>query len=187
MKKKLSLPPFSKQALATNTFNPFNIQFSGLKIGSHSFDFDLDASFFKDIENTLISEGSIQIKLTLDKQANMLQLHFTFEGHLDLVCDRCAGNYNYPVQGQAKLTVKFGTEDLDSDDLVILSPGEHELNIKQYVYEMLALSIPFRVVPCEDYPENGYQCDEEVLSKLKNISVNEIEPDARWDALKKLK
>jgi uncharacterized metal-binding protein YceD (DUF177 family) len=90
------------------------------------------------------------------------------------------------------LVIKFGdTFNDDNEDLLILSHGDYEFNIAQYVYEMLVLSIPHKRV----HPgvEDG-TLESDVLDKLEELSVstpeeksNSNDIDPRWDALKKLK
>jgi uncharacterized metal-binding protein YceD (DUF177 family) len=47
-----------------------------------------------------------------------------------------------------KLLVRFGdTYNNDNEELLVLPFGEFELDIAQYIYEMIALSVPLRRVP----------------------------------------
>jgi uncharacterized metal-binding protein YceD (DUF177 family) len=46
-----------------------------------------------------------------------------------------------------KLLVRFGdTYNNDNEELLVLPFGEFELDIAQYIYEMIALSVPLRRV-----------------------------------------
>ena len=87
------------------------------------------------------------------------------------------------------LVVKFGEEYNDDDEeLLILPHGEHQLEIAQYLYELIVLSIPAKRV----HPDviNG-SMHSEVLDKLEALAPkeNHIAPqaiDPRWESLKKL-
>jgi len=74
--------------------------------------------------------------------------------------------------------------------LLILPHGEHQIDISQYVYEMIVLSVPLKRV----HPgiKDG-SLKTPVLDKLKELSGNEKKEviqeentDPRWDKLKKL-
>jgi uncharacterized metal-binding protein YceD (DUF177 family) len=78
--------------------------------------------------------------------------------------------------------------------LLILPFGEFEINIAQYIYEMIVLSIPLRRV----HPgiKDG-SLKTEALTKLKELAIEEQKKenkeekeqentDPRWDKLKQL-
>jgi uncharacterized metal-binding protein YceD (DUF177 family) len=49
------------------------------------------------------------------------------------------------VKGKMKLIVRFGEEfNNDNEELLILPHGEFEIDIAQYIYEMIVLSVPLR-------------------------------------------
>jgi uncharacterized metal-binding protein YceD (DUF177 family) len=173
--------------LASSAFNPLIINFSGLKAGIHTFDIRIDSSFFKSFDHSLIEEGEAEITLTLEKQMSMLLLKFVFHGEIIADCDRCAARFKYPIYGESLLTVKFGDESSDDDEIIYLPYGEHEIDLTQYIYEMHSLSVPLRIVPCETYGKEKYACDESVLEMLNKISVSNQEIDPRWEALQNIK
>jgi uncharacterized metal-binding protein YceD (DUF177 family) len=50
-------------------------------------------------------------------------------------------------QGKMNLIVRFGEEfNDDNEELLILPFGEFEINVSQYIYEMIVLSVPLRRV-----------------------------------------
>ena len=88
--------------------------------------------------------------------------------------------------------VKFGNEYNDEDtDILILPHGEYEINIQQYIYELIVLSVPIkRVHPgVKDGTLNS-----DILKKLDELSpkinlekeVKGDDIDPRWNTLKKL-
>ena len=85
-------------------------------------------------------------------------------------------------------TSVFGEHyDDDNDEVLILPHGEHQLNVAQYIYEMMVLAVPSKKV----HPgiEDG-TLKSDILEKLDELSPEnkkEIEEtDPRWDELKKL-
>jgi uncharacterized metal-binding protein YceD (DUF177 family) len=91
-----------------------------------------------------------------------------------------------------KLIVRFGEEyNNDNEELLILPHGEFEVDIAQYIYEMIVLSVPLRRV----HPgvKDG-SLKTEALTKLNELIVKEEKKenkqeeniDPRWDKLKQL-
>ena len=99
--------------------------------------------------------------------------------------------FDLPIKGKLKLVVQFGEEfNNDNDELLILPHGEHQIDLSQYVYEMIVLSVPQKRV----HPgvKDG-TLETEALKKLKELQVKEVkeekkeeDTDPRWDQLKKL-
>ena len=91
-----------------------------------------------------------------------------------------------------KLIVRFGEAfNNDNEELLILPHGEFEVDIAQYIYEMIVLSVPLRRV----HPgvKDG-SLKTEALTKLNELIVKEEKKenkqeeniDPRWDKLKQL-
>jgi len=103
--------------------------------------------------------------------------------------------FDLPIKGNMKLLVRFGDAyNNDNEDLLILPHGEFQIDIAQYVYEMLVLSVPLRRV----HPgvKDG-SLKTEALTKLKELTLTEQKEvnkeeqkeeniDPRWDKLKQL-
>jgi uncharacterized metal-binding protein YceD (DUF177 family) len=87
--------------------------------------------------------------------------------------------------------VKFGDAfNNENEELLILPHGEHQIDITQYVYELIVLSVPQKRV----HPgvKEG-TLKNEALEQLSVNSVKEVKEeikeentDPRWDKLKQL-
>jgi uncharacterized metal-binding protein YceD (DUF177 family) len=91
------------------------------------------------------------------------------------------------IDCENKLLVKFGKKWDDTDpDIITIPADEHELDIKQYLYEFIHLALPIqRIHPGGVDGTNN--CDPEMLKKLNQHIVDEVKDnDPRWDELKKL-
>jgi len=169
----------------------FSIPFTGLKIGKHQFDFDIDNSFFDAYEYSLVKKGSLKVAVELDKQETMLILHFHIVGTIVLDCDKCLAEFNSPINIRERQIVKFAEDELESDDLeiIMLDKKESEINIADLIYEFITVSAPYIKV-CEQNGD-GQQCDQEMIARLESLAVGSQEEktddDPRWAALKKLK
>lgn len=165
------------------------IPFIGLKIGKHPFEFRITETFFEDFEYDEFDRCDIKVHVVLEKKSTMLELAFRHEGTVEVPCDLTGELFDLPVKGKLHLVVQFGDEfNNDNEELLILPHGEHQVDISQYIYEMIVLSVPFKRV----HPgvKDG-TLKSPVLDKLHELSVGEVEKkeeetDPRWDSLKKL-
>ncbi|MGY8914297.1 MAG: YceD family protein, partial [Flavobacteriales bacterium] len=112
------------------------------------------------------------------------------KGTVNVNCDITNEPFDQKITSFLELVVKFGDEYNDENDEILIVPhGEHQINIAQYVYEMLVLAIPQKRV----HPgvEDG-TLESEVIDKLEELQPKEVKEnkgnntDPRWDALKKL-
>ncbi len=95
--------------------------------------------------------------------------------------------FDFPVECENRLLVKFGDTRDDSDpDIITIPRDEHELDLKQYFYEFIHLALPIQRIHPDD-AEGNSTCDPVMLQKLKeHLIEEEIKIDPRWDELKKL-
>ncbi|MGS2725759.1 YceD family protein [Psychroserpens sp. BH13MA-6] len=170
----------------------FTIPYVGLKVGKHHFDYQIDKKFFEHFEYDDFNDVAVETTLLLEKKSTLLELHFEVSGSVNVNCDLTNEPYNQAVDGQFKLVVKFGDEYNDEfEDIVILPHGEYEINVAQYIYELIILSMPAKRV----HPgvEDG-TLDSDILKKLEELSPKGLEEkeetseeiDPRWNTLKKL-
>lgn len=183
----------AKILLQLNTLKQFSIPFTGLKIGKHQFDFDIDNSFFDAFEYSLVKKGSLEARVELDKQETMLILQFHITGTIVLDCDKCLAEFNSPVEINERQIVKFAEDELESDDLEIisLSKKESEIEISGLIYEFITVAVPYIKI-CEENGDGETKCDQEMIVRLESLAVGTKEEqqddeDPRWAALKKLK
>jgi uncharacterized metal-binding protein YceD (DUF177 family) len=167
----------------------YRIVYQGLSEGVHEFDFDVDNSFFENLEYSEIKKGDLKAHVVLQKKSTFLELDFQINGYLELVCDRCLDEYMQPIDFEGKLFVKFSEQGEDlADDVICLSPSEHELDIAHYLYESINLSIPLkRVHPDNEQGEST--CNPEMIKRLENFKIDEPADDTidpRWEDLRNL-
>ena len=161
----------------------FLIPFIGLSLGKHEYDFDVDDSFFEEYDYSEIKQGNLKVNLILDKQSSMLILNFKITGFVNVMCDRCLDNFNMALNTEQRLFVKFGEETKEeTDEVVVFSNNEYEIDAAQYIYEYIVLSLPHSRI----HPEG--ECDPEVIKKLEEIKINKEKKniDPRWDILKNI-
>lgn len=169
-----------------NYLDQFVIPFRGLGIGTHLFEFEIDNKFFECFEYSEVKEANVNLALNLEKDDRMLTLTFAFRGILGVMCDRCLEQVFFPVDSVELLYIKFGDEEKEEDDNVLVIPEtEYKIGLGHHIYEMLSLLLPFRRVHPDD--ENGKStCNPEMLSILSKHKAHQVD-DSAWEALKKLK
>lgn len=168
-----------------NPLNDYIIQFTGLSDGLHAFKYNIDHSFFTGFEMSEIREGNVKIELTFDKQATMFVLEFDIIGYVVCECDLCLNDYQQEIAGNARLIVKFNEDKSEeSDEIRVLSPSAHQLDISQDIYEFINLILPVkRVHPVDAKGNSG--CDPEMIRKLEKLSIKENNSPI-WDELNKI-
>ena len=171
----------------------YRIPFKGLKTGKHDFRFEVGEAFFNEFEYSLVKSGNLVVDLELDKQETMLILVFHISGNIALNCDVCLAAYPSAINIEERQIVKFtGDEHLedDTEEIVMLSRNEFEIDVSGLIYEYINLAVPY-ISRCDD-EGNTEWCDKEMIRKLKELSGEQKEEnnntdDPRWEALKNIK
>ena len=176
--------------------NEFLIPFAGLKLGKHQFEFQIDKKFFDQYGYDEFESCDILVNVQFEKKSTMLELQFKHKGTVHVPCDLTGEMFDLPIKGKMKLIVQFGDAfNNDNEELLILPHGEHQLDLSQYIYEMIALAVPLKRV----HPgiKDG-TLKSEALDRLNQIKVSEKDlkkknkeqekenTDPRWDKLKSL-
>ena len=152
----------------------FDIAFVGLKPGIHKFEYEIDEKFFAETGNREFANCSAKIKLQLDKKSSFMLLKFEVGGKSDVICDRCNNTLTMELWDEFNMAIKLveNPEEMndkeDDPDVYYIGKGESHLNVADWIYEFMNLSIPMQRMCKED--ENGKsQCNPEVLEKLKKM------------------
>ncbi len=180
-----------KMNVTMKALKDYTIQFVGLKTGKHHFDYKIDNEFFEHFEYDEFNSVKINVDLLFDKKSTFLELNFKAKGVVNVNCDTTNEPYDQDIEGEFDLVVKFGDVFNDEiEDILIITHGEYEINVAQYIYELIILSMPTkRVHP--GIADGTLQSD--ILDKLEELSPKGLEEkekseetDPRWNTLKKL-
>jgi len=164
------------------------IPLTGLKEGSHLYEFKIDGGFFELFDESLIKDADLKAVVELIKRSAHMELNIKIKGRVSLPCDRCLDLYEQEIETDDRVLIKFGDQWEEVDDEVIMIPyGENELELDQLFYEFTHLGLPLKKVHADDDKGNS-TCNPEMLEKLnKHIVRDEKKTDPRWNELKKLK
>ena len=166
----------------------FNIPFVGLSEGNHDFNYKIENEFFEYFNFDEFKSVDIDVTLSFLKKTTLLELVFKAKGTVEVPCDVTTEMYHQKIKATLPLVVKFGPEfNDDNEEILILSYDAYQLNVAQYIYEMIILAVPNKKV----HPKvlDGTM-ESETLKKLKELEIKEEntaeEADPRWDKLKNL-
>ena len=129
-----------------NAARKYSIAWKGLSEGEHTFDFEAGDDLFRLFENTEIKGGHCDVKVNLLRAARQLRLEISIRGSVVVECDRCLGDCSVPI-----------------------SPSEDFVDLTQYIYESIVLSLPYQRV----HPDG--ECDPDMLGRFRIVSEQEFE------------
>ena len=172
----------------------YEIAFVGLKPGVHQFDYQIDDSFFEDFQEQDFKNCQAHVKLLLEKNSgSFMLLKFEMGGNVEVVCDRCSNNLPLQLFDEFVVTVRMVedpeimNEQEGDPDVYYIARGESHLDVKDWLYEFINLSIPMQRT-CEYENMDGPFCNavaREVLNNLKTEENGGSNPI--WKGLEKFK
>lgn len=147
------------------------IPIKGLPLGESSFRFEIGEPFFQAFENSLIKDADCSVRVRVVRHQTLLDIVCEIVGFVVVECDRCLEDLTLKVDIDPRLTVGFGTVDVDEasveDDVLVIDHTESELNLNQFVYDYICLGLPLVKV----HPEG--KCNPEMLRYLTDNGGNE--------------
>jgi uncharacterized metal-binding protein YceD (DUF177 family) len=116
--------------------------------------------------------------IILEKQPLWIGVTGKVTGEVVTECDRCLDELRLPLKTDVRLIVKFAKTDgeEDNDEVMILEPGEAELNLEQFFYDYVCLALPLQRV----HPKG--ECNSEMAKKLETLSVRVVGKEKSEDS-----
>ena len=173
-----------------NTLDQYKIDLVTLRNEEYSYQFTIHDDFFQAMETDMLEKASLTAQVTLRKSELMLLLDFHIEGILGLLCDRSLEPFDYPIAIDERLILQFGDKDeVIDDEMEIISRNAQSVSLAQYLYEYVAMAIPFKKLHPKFADE--MEDDEEIKliyssSTSQDGDTTEEYIDPRWENLKKL-
>lgn len=176
-------------------------------LGGKTFEYEIGDDFFAEIEG-LIQRGSIHTTVVCLSAGSVYKFRIHSIGTVIVPCDRCLADLELRIETADDLNVKLGSEYADDGDCVIVPESEGYLDLAQFIYEFIALSMPMTCChepgKCDDAmmhelsrhqsTRSGYEdAEREDSAEIGDapdeaMGENSDEPiDSRWAALKQLK
>jgi uncharacterized metal-binding protein YceD (DUF177 family) len=123
---------------------------------------------------------ALQVDLSIDNQAPNYYLHGKLKCTGRFQCDLGLELFEDTLTGEFDLVVSYDHsrfEGAEGEDIILLSQGEHTVDLSSVVRDTIMLAIPISHI-C------GPDCSS--AEKLRKSIVIEPETDERWDKLKDL-
>ncbi len=133
------------------------------------------------IDSCNSNEGStdpISVKGEIKNNAGRLELKIDISTVYHTICARCLEDVSFKASYHYEDRIVFE----ETDEYISLS-GDN-FNLEEYVYEELALSLPFRVLCNDDCKGLCHKCGANL--NLSNCTCDKDDIDPRWAALKEL-
>ena len=171
----------------------YDIAFVGLKPGIHEFNYLISDKFFTAFQEQDFKNYKANVRLVLEKQTGFFLLTFEIGGTLEVTCDRCNGNLPLELWDEFKITVKMVeepnlmNEQEEDPDVFYISRGESHLNVEEWIYDFINLSLPMQK-SCGFEKMDGPYCNKAALELLKKMKQEpESEQKPIWKGLDQFK
>ena len=171
----------------------FEIPFIGLKPGVHEYNYEITDKFFEAFQQQDFRNCKAPVKLFLNKENGFMLLRFEIGGTLEVTCDRCNSNLPLDLWDEFSITVKMVEEpelmnDQEIDpDVYYISRGESHLDVANWIYEFINLSLPMQKA-CDFEKMDGPYCNKTALDMLKKLKTDgSPKENPIWKGLEKFK
>ncbi|MFL5789713.1 MAG: YceD family protein [Flavisolibacter sp.] len=169
----------------------FEIAFVGLKPGVHEYNYDIDDRFFVEYQEQDFHDVKGHARLLLEKNNSFMILRFQMGGKAEVTCDRCSNNLPLELFEDFTVTIKMVEEpelmngQEEDPDVYYISKGESHLDVKDWIYEFINLSIPMQRT-CEYENMDGPYCNPAARELLNNMKPGEGTKSI-WKGLEKFR
>lgn len=168
---------------------PLSINIIGLEKKVHHFNFGLGDDFLQHYGQGYLPGGQFSVEVVLDKHETFIEADFKIEGTTKLTCDRSLDPFDFPILQEKRILFKYGEEDKElTDEIIMVSRDRVSLDLGQFIYEFIGLSIPMKKLHPRFKDEDESKEGKMVYSSASDDHTDdEDEVDPIWEKLKKLK
>ena len=148
----------------------YSVAYKGLKNSSFDFVFEVDDALFTAYESKEIMGGNCRVEATMFKGESQLEFDFAITGEVTCECDRCLDPCQVPIDYEGHLIVRISDEEGEYDgDVMWVNPADNEVDLTQYIYESIVLSLPYQRV----HPEG--ECNPDMLARFTIATEADME------------
>ena len=168
-----------------NLLKNYDIDISKLNLGQHEFRFQIDDSFFELFDYSLIDHGEMTSVVELEKKTTFISLIIKINGFVKLTCDRSLDAFDYGLETEDEIILKYGDEAKEiADDVEIIPFNTQKINVGKYLYEFINIAIPMKKL----HPRYNDEANEDqIIFSSRDEQEEQVKEDPRWSELKKLK
>lgn len=181
-----------------NYHREFEIAWQGLKPGLHDYKYEINDRVLAELgyEHPDFENLDTVIDLRFEKENSFFLLNFAIHGNADVACDRCGDSFPLQIWDEYKLVVKLTDtaekaiemSEHEEGDVVFIPRSETVINIFEWVYEFIMLSLPIQKIhPVLADGSSG--CNPEALKLLKKMSesAEDLNSNNVWKGLDQFK
>ena len=154
-----------------NYLSKYDVIFSGLSVGKHCFEYEINDKFFEQFDCSEITSGNLSAKVELNRMNAQIVVKFVITGSVVTVCDRCLDDVEINIEYKGTLLVKYGTqtndENSNDEEIMCINRSDDKINLAQYIYESICISLPIQRIHA-----NENQCNADMMQKLKEMRIN---------------
>jgi len=162
------------------------IKVSNLSNGRYDFDFIGKVS---DLEIPEPYVGNFNAKIVIDKFDNQIILDAVTGIPANLVCDRCAKEFQSVIKSNFKMVYLFRSnyEDTESEkqDIAYLHPDSDKIELDEDIRDYAILAVPMKKLCSEDCKGLCPKCGKNLNDGPCNCTEEAVDP--RWESIQKLK
>ncbi len=148
----------------------YSIGYKSLSNSTFDYDFVVDDALFAAYESREVLGGNCNVKVVLSKTDSQLDVDVTIEGSVVCECDRCLEPCDIDIDYEGHLIVRLSTEEGEYDGEVMwLNPAEENLDLTQYIYESIILSLPYQRVHTEG------ECNPDMMARFAQVTAAELD------------
>ncbi len=162
------------------------IKVSNLKNGRYDFDFEGKA---RDLEISEPYVGNFNTNVSLNKFDSQIILDSETGITANLVCDRCAKEFQSVIKSKFKMVclfrVNFDESDSAREEVVFLHPDTDKIDLDKDIRDYAILAVPMKKLCSEECKGLCPKCGKNLNDDLCDCIEEIIDP--RWEVIQKLK
>lgn len=165
--------------------NKYIINYHLLNEGKSTLIYDINSEFFGLVKDGEIHGGECKATIELQKGLSLLKMSVKITGTVLVDCDRCLEEVNIPVNFEGELILKI-THAVDEyefvvddkgEDTIMMNPSVEDMDLSEYLYDSIILSLPMQRVHTGTPGEEG-GCNPDMMNRFTIITdENDIDFD----------
>jgi uncharacterized protein len=168
-------------------FEKLSVPLSEIKEGISHFAFRVVDSNLGIVQGRSFPDHfEVNAQFTVVGDEYLVRIEIKGEGHF--TCDRCGESVVRNLNGEVQTLYTFDRakyQEVNSDDVRLLSGSEQEIDIRQDVMDALMLTVPQKVLCQESCKGLCAHCGVNLNKESCRCPGEEIDP--RWEALKEIR
>jgi len=164
----------------------YDIDIAKLKNGNYPFQYEISDDFFSLFDYSLLKKGQLDVSLDLLKKDSFIELFFNLNGMVELICDRSLDLFDYPLNFEEQIILKYGDRQEEMAVNVEMIPeNTQSINVAKNILDIVTLALPMKKLHPK-YRQSS-ETNDELIYSSDSEKTNMEEVDPRWQVLKNLK